>query len=310
MSRRSEFIPVGVLVSSTRQLELDFKDQQALVYEMQATSRELENNPLITPVFREVKLGRIALADDNGRRSKTDRLYVQFSETSDGRRNAAIDIIEGDLATGFRLSPTSDEWEVWNRRTNIQTGEISSEKIVSELYPKIRNNEVFSSLLDGPALEEENSFDPMTIPHLLASYLHAQAGRAERKLRYRTSDPIIQSVNVEDQNVDTTFMSSAGTTFDVYENNGRFIHNLSTRAQYIIGRTTLEKTYSYKAETSPKTFYNAAGSVTVQSSDGYAEKQIENYAAADQVRREPLFTLHRSLASIREQYGLESETAA
>ncbi len=86
-------------------------------------------------------------------------------------------------------------------------------------------------------------------------------------------------------------------------------HNLGTYAPYQIGSTTVQKEYSYLAETEGNQFVTSKGLVTLSSSDGYNEAQLAEYARKDKFKNEPLFTLHNALSSIRKHYGLPEDGA-
>lgn len=304
MNHSNEFAPVGKHVSSSQRLELDFMDQQDLISELRQTSRELESSPLATPAFKLIRLGRIALLDSNEVRSPNDKLWIQYSETNDGRRNAVIDLLEDQELTRLRLSQTENNWQVWANGAKTSSQAISNEQVVSTLYPKIGNKETLEALLDTA------DYDSMVIPHLLASYLENSAHRRQKVLQYKISSPVIQGVAEMTPDRDSSFISSTDTDLCIFENSGRSIYTLSTRALYAIGKTNIHKGYSYEAEMSTEKFYNAGGKVTVASTDGYNQAQLAEYAATDQRTSEPLFTLHGSLRKLRSNYGLDEEVAA
>jgi len=300
MTPQSEFVPVGKLVIGSRLLELDFIDQQNLIAEMKQTGKELETSPLVKPSFKEVKLGRIALLGLDGEKSE-DKLWVQFSETSDNKRSAAIDLLEEGKITHLKLSHTDNEWQVWPNGAKAPTQTISNEQVVAAIHPKLRNKEAL-----GP-LQDLISFESMMIPHLLASYLEKSAHRREKKLLYKASDALIQGIGSITPEVDTSLITAIDTELGIFHNNGRSIHRLATRAPYKLGTTEVKKEYSYHAETSDRAFYTTEGKVSISSTDGYNQMQLENYASSDQFANEPLYSLHRSLGTLRAQYGLEDQ---
>jgi hypothetical protein len=304
MNRSNEFVPVGKHVSSARRLELDFMDQQDLISELRQTSRELESSPLAIPTSKQIKLGRIALLDRNKVRSTTDKLWIQYSETNDGRRNAVIDLLENQELTRLQLSQTENNWQVWANGAKTSSQVISNEQVVSTLYPKIGNKETLEALLDTA------DYDSMVIPHLLASYLEKSAHRRQKILQYSFSSPTIQGAAEMTPDRDSSFISSTDTNLCIFENNNRSIYTLSTSALHNIGNTNIRKGYSYEAEISTGKFYNAGGKVTVASADGYNQAQLDEYATTDQITSDPLFSLHGSLEGLRFHYGLDKEVAA
>jgi len=303
MTPGNEFEPIGKHIESSRQLELDFHDQQNLIFEMKQTARELEDSPLVTPTIKEVKLGRIALLDGDGQRSPRNKLWVQYSEADDGRHNALIDLLEDEVHTRFQLSPTTNKWDIFQKGSSSPTKDFSSEYLVNFLQPKLRKPETFNSILDSA------NFDPMIIPHLLASHLARQSNRREKRILYQSSDGIVHGVDPEEP-LATTYVSSASTSLSIFDVNGRSIHTLRARAPYALGNTTITKEYAYRAETSDTQLYGASGSVTMASKDGYNRAKLLDFAVRDQETNEPVFTLHRSLAKLRKEHGLEDSSAA
>ena len=303
MTPQSEFVPIGKPYSSTQQLELNFMDQQQFIYEMQETGKELESSPLALPFYNEVQLGRIALLDLNGERSRRDQLSVQFAETNDGRRNATIDFLEGNDHTRFKLANANDQWQVFQAGSKEATQIISNEQVVSTLYPKLRNKEALSPLMDSV------TYDSIMIPRMLASHLEKNSHRTQKKILYRAPTHMVQGLTSAQSGGDTAFITSIGNEFSIFQNNGRSIHTVKTSAPYELGSTTVVKEYTYKAETSAKQFYTSEGSLTVSSSDGYNAAQLADFAKLDQYSNDPLFSLHRGLSAVRSHHGLDKDVA-
>ncbi|MBC7459303.1 hypothetical protein H7200_01145 [Candidatus Saccharibacteria bacterium] len=303
MSLQHEFVPVGKHVASSHQLELDSHAQQNLIYEMKRTGQELQDSPVAQPYFKEVKIGRIALLNSDGYRAGSDKLWLQYSEMNDGRRNAIIDLQEGETQTRFHLSQSSQSWNVLQRASHRPTQTLSNEDMVAILHPKMRNKEVLAALMDT------TQSDAMAIPHLLAGFLYKSAGRREKKLLYQSNDALIQGGG-SDTVGDASFVSSVETSLAIRSVNGRHIHTLRARAPYVIGNTVVTKEYSYEAETSDAMIYKAAGKVSLESSDGYSQAEFEPYLRLDKSVNEPLFALHRNLAILRSSHGLTDEVAA
>lgn len=303
MTLQHEFVPVGKHVTSSQQLELDYHDQQNLIYEMKRTDQKLQDSPVAQPYFKEIKIGRIALLNRDGDRAGSDKLWLHYSEMNDGRRNAIINLLEDETQTQFNLSQSSQSWNVIQQASHRPTQTLSNEDMVAILHPKMRNKEVSTALMDT------TQSDAMAIPHLLAGFLYKSAGRREKKVLYQSNDALIQGYNSETVG-DASFVSSVETSLAIRSFNGRHIHTLRTRAPYVIGDTVVTKGYSYEAETSDTMIYKAAGRVSLESDDGYSQADLTPYLRLDRSVNDPLLTLHRNLATLRSDHGLVDEATA
>jgi len=296
MTSQSEFVPIGTPVTTSRKLELEFRDEQQFIYEMSGVGYELEKSPLVTPTLREIKLGQIALLDEHGSTSRSDKMWLQFSETDDGRRNAIVDLLEGETLTRLQLSQTSDKWDVWQKGSKEPISQIDKDQVLTTIHPKLRNKEILAPLLDTAG------FDSMAIPHLLAAYLTRAARRREKKSTYRLNDPTIQGLDSPIDELDTSYVSSTKTEFSVYRNNGRSVHRIATSTVYPVGISSIEKGYGYIAEKTRAGISKEAGAITISSSDGFTEDQLKNYAEIDQLNNEPLSTLRHSLYALHNYF--------
>ena len=303
MTSGNEFVPVGKPIESSRQLELNMRDQHNLIAEMQLTMSELGEQPTIKPLFKSVKLGRIGLLDINGERKGRDQLWVQYSETSDGRKNARIDFSEEGHLNRLTLSQTTGKWDLSQDTLTESTKSFESEDVVNILRRKIRRPEALESLLDVAG------FDAMTIPRLLASYLERSARRREKKVIYSSSD-IVANLQQTGADTDVSYVSAARTDLSLFTLNGRHVHSLRIGAPYSIGNTTIRKEYVYSAETSDKYFYRSLGLVKASSEDGYSEAQLDPYTRFDQSVNDPLFSLYHGLTALRSHHGLDTKNAA
>lgn len=311
MTPQSEFVPVNTPISTSHKLEFNFRDQEHLLYAMKQTANELEANPLVTPIYREVIMGRIALRDEDGKKSRTDKMLLQFSEATDTkgqpngkprtRRSAMIDLQQDHERTRIRLTAMDGVWEVFTNDSHNAEQHISNQQLVAELYPKLVNPDALEQLLDAA------SYDSMQIPHMLASHLEKSSGRKERKTVFATSTPLIQGLDGIAEGYDSAFESSVDTSLTTFVNNGRTIHTLATGVPYEIGETTVRKEYAYSAETSSSSLLNSKAGLIISSSDGYNRAQLDGYAQSDLLVNEPLFALHTGLTNLRVRNGLSED---
>ena len=283
MTASNRRAPVGELIETSRQLELGSFAERQLADEMKQTVRELEGSPLVTPLFTSIKLGRISLFNSAGEQQGNDRMWLRYSEntTAIDHNNASIGITEDGQHRSFSLSKQTQKWEERRDHTPNSVGELTSEELVHILHSKIKRPEALAPLLD------DSDFDPMDIVCLLASHLTRSSMRREKGLVYGTENMRLAEIEIS----------------------GRYIHTLQTSAPYEIGKTTIHKGYSFAAESSNAFFYNASGSVTVSSKDGYTQSELEPYTLS-KYANSPVFSLYHALTSIREQHGLADDLAA
>lgn len=307
MNRPQEFVPVGQTVARSERLELAFDVQRQFIHELQQTATELEASPFVTPDTFEAHLGRIALLDDSGKRSRDDVLHLHFSETKEGLRNAQIDTLDDGQRTRYMLAPqfSTWEWEVWQPHEKQPTSLITTENLAAIIGPKIARKEVRDELLDTPNLQA------MDVPHILYRHLHRSARRRHKRLTYGTVEAAISGADIPvSGGVDPTLLSSAASRLMIFGNGNRTQYNFSVSAPYELNNTTITKTYGYQAETNGANVVEAQGAVTISSSDGYSPRQIDHFAVADPNRREAMYGLQRGLSSLRRAYNLEEEIAA
>lgn len=311
MTPHSEFVPVQKPISTSHKLEFNFRDQEHLLYTMKHTARELEESALVVPTYQEVVLGRIALRDASGKRSRTDMLQLQFSEAAETkgqpagkprmRRSAMIDLRQGYERTRIKLTAMNGVWEVFTNDSHEAAQYLSNQQLVSELYPKLMNPDGLKPLLDVA------QYDSMQIPHMLASHLEKSSGRREKKTLFTVNRPLIQGLDGIVNGLDSTFVSTTDTSLSTYVNNGRTIHTLATAAPYEIGETTIRKEYIYSAETNSTSLLDSKAGLVISSSDGYNRAQLDGYAQSDLLDNEPLFALHRGITNLRTHNGLSEE---
>lgn len=295
MSPEESFSPIGKLVSARQQLELSLYDQMDLLADLKNTERDLAARTDILPTLRELTVGRIALRSIHHQAKQHDTLLVQYSETNDQRRSATISFTEDTTLTQFKLSHTDDRWNVYMVGDTLPRQNISNEQVVSILYPKLRQHNVLTPLMD------DANYHSIIIARILAMSLKKYANRFMEKTIYDVSTPFIGADD---------YITSVANRFKVINNNGRNEHHISIKSPFALGTTTVEKEYHYFAESSPSKFYDSAGTITMTSSDGYTKQELANFAKHDSSRNEPLYSLHKGLQTIRREYGLDDASAA
>ena len=301
--------PVGTKVESSRPLELDFHAQQQLVADLSQTAKELESSPLVKPYYREARMGRIPLLSELRQSAGTNRLWISFSETSDGQRNAVMQTQIGPDITEFRLANSNEAWDIYFKDGGRQPVKpLSNPDMVSFLDNRLRKDHVFDAVADSL------QFDGMTIPHLAYDNLYADARDQEKQLIYTNNQirfagqSAIRAASGKPIIITPEYLANVDTYFVASEKDGTSKYQLVTRANYDIGgqygTRQVQKEYSYTAETSHNRFTRSMGKVAMSSRDGLSREQVDEFARYDQERNEPIYSLNLGLNDLRNSKGL------
>lgn len=298
---RPEFIPVGTPVRNSRPLELSFHDQQSLVHDMQRTSRELNDSPVARPAFRQIVMERVPILGEFGESRSGDSLLVNFSEDSDNRHNALIQLYIGQAATRFQLAPSGDSWDMFAQGDNRPHGKIRNTDLAATISSKLPNPRILDAIADSA------HFDGMMIPQLLANGLFDQVPdrNKEKRVIYTTNEHIVQGLGVMAHRssgnpfISPEYLSTVRTYLSIDEKAGKSTHQLVTRADYDISNRRVQKEYAYQSEMRRASYGKSIGHVAMSSVDGMSREQVEEYAQRDQERNEPLYSLRRGLDNLR-----------
>ena len=299
--QRPEFFPVGTPVRNSQALELSYHDQQSLVQDMQQTGRELNNSPLAQPAFRKVIMERIPILGEFGESQSGDSLLVNFSEDSEGRHNALMQLYIGQAATRFQLGVSGDKWDVFAQGDRTPYDQIKNTDMAAILSSKLPNPRVLDAISDSA------HFEGMMIPQLLANGLFEQVPQRfkEEHVVYTTNERISQGLGMFGVRngapfISPEYLAAVNTYLSVEEKkSGTTVHQLVTRANFDINGRQIQKEYAYQSEMRRSSYGKSIGHVAMSSVDGISRQQVEEYARRDQERNEPISSLRRGLDSLR-----------
>lgn len=295
MTPGENFKPVGQTVMGSASLGFHFDDQQFLEYEMKRIVGALEGPTNAKPEKKWTKLTRIPLLDDTGVRS-ADRLWVNVSEHENGLVNAVIDTKLNGSLSRYALLPSFDRWDLITSSVNHgdNFSSISTETLVESLIPRLKKPDFLNPFLDQA--------DPSgaEVAQMLAKNLKNTAPISRSKVAFKASTPVANDA----------YRSEIVAHLGHHEFNHSHEYGLTIHAPYIIGHTAVDKAYKYLIEaTRNGTVKKVVGKVEISSDHGFSPEKLDFYAARDQVRNDPLFSLHSALEMFRNKYQITDEEA-
>ncbi len=291
MSNRQNFSPIGEVTSSSKRLEIDFNEQQALASRIKRTDSDLKYAPDVHPTQTDTSLRGISLHPmPESLPSQKAFMSLDISENSSGISAASVTIADSQRneATRFNLSQAFNVWEEWQLGRPEATRYLENSDFMSVMQNRLNNGKIFEMLQDRA------DFTGIEVARLLGQYLKRSARTRMSKSRYSTTS-IISGQD---------YMGGVETTLTTQENNRNIRHDLTVAAMYLVGSAIVEKKYSYSVVSNPRSIQEAGGFVVFSSTDGIPKSRLDAFAAADQHKNYPLDSLNGSIDTIRERYGI------
>ncbi|MBC7868835.1 hypothetical protein H7X69_01485 [Candidatus Saccharibacteria bacterium] len=296
MSSRTNFFPIGELVSSSKILELDYDEQQYLLSRIRRTTSDIGMVPSLEPEQTDVSLRGIRIkprvASSLGTKAT---MGIDYSETIRGLKSAAISVRHdhGSNSKEYHLAPAMDIWEEWHPGHDEAAQYLTHSQLITELSPLVPNERIFEPIIDRVDIKG------MEIAYLLADFLKKSATTRTRNTHLGT-DTLVAGDN---------YLSRTETSLSIKEINNRRIHSLAVGAIYDIELAHIKKRYSYiiNSTEQAQSISSAVGAVTFSSADGVPRNRLEQFARIDQDRNDPLAVFHRGLKDLRGHYGVSEQ---
>jgi len=293
MTSKTNFSPIGELVSSSKILELDYGEQQHLLLQIRRAAGDIGMVPGLEPDQTDVSLRGIrvkpSVATSLGAKAT---MGIDYSETIRGLKSAAVSVrsSHGPNSKEFHLAPAMDIWEEWHPGHDEAAQYLTHSQLIATLSPLVPNERIFESILDRVDITG------MEIAHLLATFLKKSATTRTRNI-HLGSDSLVAGDD---------YLSRTETSLSIKEVNNRRVHSLAVGAMYDIELAHVKKRYSYIIHSTEQaqSINSAVGAVTFSSSDGVPRSRLEYFAKIDQDRNDPLAVFHRGLKDLREHYGV------